>query len=92
VAQSSDSFNASNQKQAYVSISRGKDKCMIYTDNKAALLLVVKRDQERISASAISKPKIAELEPPIPRKTRTIKTKSKDRWDRILNKSNVIEK
>lgn len=54
VAQSSHSLPASNQQQFYVSVSRGKEKCLIYTDDKQALEQAVQRDSSRLSAREIA--------------------------------------
>lgn len=50
LAQSSQSIGAANMKQFYVSISRGTEKCKIYTDDKEELKSAVLRDGERMSA------------------------------------------
>lgn len=60
IGQSSYSFAASNRKQFYVSVSRGKESATIYTDDKAALRQAVQRSDPRISASELigsSRPK-----------------------------------
>lgn len=57
VAQSSQSFTASNAKQFYVSVSRGKEKVKIYTDNKEDLLKSIKNDTKRLGASELQEPK-----------------------------------
>ncbi|MEZ6098989.1 MAG: MobF family relaxase [Pirellulaceae bacterium] len=43
VAQSADSYAASNQRQLYVSISRGRHHATIYTDDKAHLRICVQK-------------------------------------------------
>ena len=53
IASSSLSFPASNMKQFYVSISRGKETIKIYTDDKEALLEAICRSGDRISALEI---------------------------------------
>jgi len=50
IAQSSDSFPASNTEQFYVSASRGKKDITIYTDDKQELLEQVKESGQRLSA------------------------------------------
>ena len=50
VAQSSGSFGASNDKQFYVSISRGVENCKVYTDDKEALREAISRPGDRPSA------------------------------------------
>ncbi len=54
IAQSSASFPASNEKQFYVSVSRGVERCFIYTDDKAALKEAVLQDANRLSAADIA--------------------------------------
>ncbi|MEQ8906035.1 MobF family relaxase [Ekhidna sp.] len=53
LCQSSKSFAAGNDKQFYVSISRGTDNLKVYTDNKQSLREVVARSGDRISAKEI---------------------------------------
>jgi conjugative relaxase-like TrwC/TraI family protein len=53
IAQGSESFGASSREQFYVSISRGKESCMIYTDDKKGLLRAVQRSGERLSATEL---------------------------------------
>jgi conjugative relaxase-like TrwC/TraI family protein len=53
IAQSSASFPASNQEQAYVSISRARKQATIYTDDKHALLDAVCQSDDRLSASEL---------------------------------------
>jgi len=55
IAQSAASFGASNEKQFYVSASRGEQRCFIYTDNKAELKQAVSRSADRMTASEIAK-------------------------------------
>ena len=57
IAQSSQSVGASSQQQFYVSLSRGRQRARIYTDNKRELEQAVMRDGSRFSAR-----EIAELE------------------------------
>ena len=54
IAQSATSFSASNDKQFYVSASRGRERIKIYTDSKKALREAVARSGERISAKEIA--------------------------------------
>ncbi|MCG8328572.1 MAG: relaxase domain-containing protein [Chitinophagales bacterium] len=54
IAQSGDSFPASNQQQFYVSISRGREACRIYTDDKKALEQAVKQNGQRMTAREVS--------------------------------------
>ncbi|MGN6369066.1 MAG: MobF family relaxase [Phycisphaerae bacterium] len=50
IAQSSQSFGASSLEQFYVSISRGKFKCVVYTDSIEALMDAVQASSQRTSA------------------------------------------
>ena len=54
IAQSSASFPASNEKQFYVSASRGIERCLVYTDDKEALKLAALQDANRMSAAEIA--------------------------------------
>ncbi len=54
IAQSSQSVPASSQQQFYVSISRGKEACRIYTDDRQALEHAVKRDGQRLTAREVA--------------------------------------
>lgn len=54
IAQSSTSFGASNDKQFYVSISRGIQNCKVYTDDKQALKQAISRSGDRVSAGEIA--------------------------------------
>jgi len=54
IAQSSESMPASNQQQIYVSVSRGKMKAVIYTDDKQALEQAVKQKGQRMSAREVA--------------------------------------
>lgn len=51
--QSSTSFAASNDRQFYVSVSRGVERCFIYTDNKESLKWAVSQNSDRMSASEV---------------------------------------
>jgi len=55
IAQSADSFPASNAKQFYVSASRGKQDIHIYTDDKVELLKNVEESGQRMSATQMLK-------------------------------------
>ena len=50
IAQPSSTFPASNSKQFYVSVSRGRDSITIYTDKKEDLLHSIQKDGDRMSA------------------------------------------
>lgn len=51
IGQSSTSFPASSREQFYVSVSRGRERATIYTDDKDSLLEAVSHSDERIAAS-----------------------------------------
>ena len=53
VGQSSQSFPASSAEQFYVSVSRAKERVILYTDDKAALMAAVQRSDERLSATEL---------------------------------------
>jgi len=55
LAQSSRSLPASNEKQFYVSASRGRERCFIYTDDKENLAKATRRSADRVSAIDIAK-------------------------------------
>ncbi|MEQ9006910.1 MAG: AAA family ATPase, partial [Ekhidna sp.] len=54
VAQSSASVGASNEKQFYVSVSRGKSDCRVYTDDKEYLREMITKSGDRLSATEIA--------------------------------------
>jgi len=49
IAQPAATFPASNMKQFYVSVSRGRERVTIYTDDKADLLQTIHREGDRMS-------------------------------------------
>ena len=53
IAQSSTSFGASNEKQFYVSVSRGVERCTIYTDDKESLKWAASQQADRMSAAEV---------------------------------------
>ena len=53
VAESSHSFAAASQEQWYVSLSRGRKRATVYTDNKEALLDAVKHSDDRLTATEL---------------------------------------
>ena len=55
IAESADSFAAAGQEQLYVSVSRGRTQCSLYTDDKAGLLDAVQRTSDRITATELSR-------------------------------------
>ncbi|HVS70809.1 MAG TPA: MobF family relaxase [Phycisphaerae bacterium] len=56
VGQSAESFPASSREQFYVSVSRARGSCTVYTDDRASLLEAVNRSEERLTATDILKP------------------------------------
>jgi ATP-dependent exoDNAse (exonuclease V) alpha subunit len=54
IAQSATSFPASNEKQFYVSVSRGVERCFIYTDDKEALKWSASQEADRMSAAEVA--------------------------------------
>jgi len=54
IAQSSASFAASNEKQFYVSVSRGVERCFIYTDDKESLKWAASQQADRMSAAEVA--------------------------------------
>lgn len=55
IGQSAESFAASSCEQFYVSVSRGRERATIFTDDKAELLCAVSRGEERLSATELMK-------------------------------------
>ncbi|MEM6829745.1 MAG: AAA family ATPase [Bacteroidota bacterium] len=53
IVQSSKSFVASNDKQFYVSVSRGEERCRIYTDDKEGLKKAVNKSGDRMTAGEV---------------------------------------
>ncbi|MCC6358745.1 MAG: relaxase domain-containing protein [Phycisphaerales bacterium] len=51
IGQSSDSLPASSREQFYVSVSRGRERATIYTDDKDSLLDAVNRSDDRLTAT-----------------------------------------
>ncbi|PTX58575.1 conjugative relaxase-like TrwC/TraI family protein [Kordia periserrulae] len=54
IAQSSDSLAASNDKQLYVSVSRAREQCKIFTDDKLALRQAIARSGDRMTAKEVA--------------------------------------
>lgn len=54
LAQSTQSFAASNDKQFYVSISRGVEQCRIYTDDKTGLQRAISENGDQLTAIEIA--------------------------------------
>ncbi len=53
IGQSQQSLPASDRQQLYVSVSRGKEQAVIFTDDKQALREAVRRDHENLTASEV---------------------------------------
>ncbi|MCE9534155.1 MAG: hypothetical protein K8T89_24010 [Planctomycetes bacterium] len=51
---SSESFSATDQRTAYVAVTRGREQAQIYTDDRKELLRVVGRPDDPISATELS--------------------------------------
>jgi conjugative relaxase-like TrwC/TraI family protein len=51
IGESSTSYPAASREQFYVSISRGRERATIYTDDKKALLEAVSRSDDRLTAT-----------------------------------------
>lgn len=51
IGQSSQSFPASSREQFYVSVSRGRQRATVYTDDKQALLEAVRHSDDRLTAT-----------------------------------------
>jgi len=54
IAQSADSYGASNDRQFYTSLSRASEQCRIYTDDKIALRQAISRSGDAFSAHKIN--------------------------------------
>lgn len=65
IIQAAESFPASNREQWYVSVSRGKVRAIIFTDNKAALLDAIQRSGIRASATELVKGRVSERAKPL---------------------------
>ena len=57
IGQSHQSLPASDRQQLYVSVSRGREQAVIFTDDKAALREAVARDRERLTATEVFRPR-----------------------------------
>lgn len=53
IGQSAQSFPASSREQFYVSASRGRERVMVFTDDKAELLDAISRSDERLSGTEL---------------------------------------
>lgn len=56
IAQSSESFGASNREQFYVSASRGKQAVYVFTDDRERLQQAIARSGQRLAASELDGP------------------------------------
>ncbi|OWK47336.1 MobF family relaxase [Fimbriiglobus ruber] len=54
IAQSGASFAASSARQFYVSVSRGREQAVVFTDDNAALRTAVQRADQPLSATALA--------------------------------------
>ena len=54
VAQSGESLAASSRRQFYVSVSRGRERAVVFTDDKKALLAAARRPDDPLSATAVA--------------------------------------
>jgi conjugative relaxase-like TrwC/TraI family protein len=77
IAQSSESAGAASREQIYVSASRAKERCTIYTDDKDALLAAVRRSGVRMAATELAAVPAGETArpsapPPRPRRDRVL--------------------
>ena len=54
IAEASESFPAASRQQFYVSVSRARSNCSIYTDDKVGLLDAVSGQGERMSATELA--------------------------------------
>lgn len=62
IGQSADSFAASSREQFYVSVSRGRESAVVYTDDKEALLAAVDRSDERVTATELLEARGAQIQ------------------------------
>jgi hypothetical protein len=53
IAQSAESLRASSREQFYVSVSRGRQQALVFTDDKQALLEAVKQTDPRMTATEL---------------------------------------
>lgn len=90
IAQPSATFPASNAKQFYVSVSRGREEVKIYTDSKDDLLDHIAISGDRLSATELSKRHATEFEQHINVK-RAHEQFSKEKNEFIKRKSNDRE-
>lgn len=53
IGQSSQSFAATSREQGYVSVSRARERCLVVTDDKQALLQALQRSERKLVASDV---------------------------------------
>ncbi len=78
IAQPSTTFPASNMKQFYVSVSRGREAVKIYTDDKADLLQTIQQEGDRMSVHELED--LDKIQTRLRQQTKTI-TPNKDDHD-----------
>src|SRR5205807_1088696 len=54
IGQSSQSFPASNRRQAYVSATRAREQVLLFTDSKKELLKAIERADQPMSATELA--------------------------------------
>ncbi len=86
IAQPSATFPATNMKQFYVSVSRGRDSVSIYTDSKEELLDHVQITGDRLSATELNEDAIERTH------DMTMQEKQNKTTIRTIDKSKTIEK
>jgi conjugative relaxase-like TrwC/TraI family protein len=79
IGQSGHSFGAASREQFYVSVSRGRESAVVYTDDKEALLAAVERSDERVSAIELLEARGAQLHPDPTRGEAARETRSEER-------------
>lgn len=63
IGQSSQSFPATNRRSFYVPVTRGKEKAVIFTDDKTELLKAAQRPDEPLLATELARPSGRPLRP-----------------------------
>lgn len=66
VGQSAESFPASSRRQFYVSVSRGRERAILFTDDKAGLAAAITRGDESPTATEVFRPAPARSPRPSP--------------------------
>ncbi|MFN7742711.1 MAG: ATP-binding domain-containing protein [Phycisphaerales bacterium] len=62
IGQSSESLPASSREQFYVSVSRGRESAVVYTDDKQALMEAVERADDRVTATEFVRQRVADMQ------------------------------